>query len=334
MHTAQELMRKRGETMRTADSNEEASKPDVQGQVEGVGGYIQDSNESASKADAQIDVTGVGSTGVSDVSAESEEDLPTADAKSDDSGFNTDKNVEAIPTQTYPDKDGTHPGVGEPVTHEPFPASEDGVKAARTSYDDKTLEQNEQQGDPVAQGGSAVRGVSPVDPVATESYDRVNVLEHQTTPDNNSGPTTTWSGTDGNKVLRQVDPVTGDKQEWGGVPVPDVQLHTTNVETRMINAMRLADAELELGLLSKEGKYARIQELTHANPVAVASRQDTLSQVKTAGMARMNKLATRIPRSFGKETSASHDFERIASDTEPTKESVDESVFDSQFFVR
>ena len=108
------------------------TSPKTRTDVVGVGGVDEASNEAASKADAQIDVVGVGGTGVSDVSADSSESLPTAGKDSLDSGFNTDKTTDdSGPTKTFVDSDGGHSGVTDPVTSEPFPASEDGVKASR-----------------------------------------------------------------------------------------------------------------------------------------------------------------------------------------------------------
>lgn len=309
------------------------TSPKTRVDVVGVGGVDQASNEEASKAQTQTDVTGVGGLGVTDVAADKTESLPAASRDGDDAGFNTDKTTEdSGPTKTFGDSDGTQKGVTDPVTSEPFPASEDGVKSS--GYEDGTLEQQEQQGDPVAQGGSANQGVQPVDSVATDSYKRVNLLEHQTTPSNNSGPTTTWSGTDGNGVLKQQEPVTQEKMEWGGVPTPDVQLHTTS-KIRFINAERLASLEVKLGLTAEDAKPNRMADLMDADPVKVATRLETLEQVKTAGLARIahSKTASSFPRAFGKQTAASHNFERIASE-EPGREAVDDSVLDSALFGR
>lgn len=319
---------------------DDVRNPEVKTDVVGVGGVLEPSNEESSKADAQVDVTGVGGTGVEGVEADSSTDLPVAGRESDDSGFNKDKITESIPTKTYPDSDGGHSGVTSPVTSEvPYWIEESKWSATlRKGFEDGTLEQQEQQGDPVAQGGSAVQGVQPIDSVATDSYKRVNVLEHATTPDAmSSGPTTTWSGTDGNGVLKQQDAVTDGKQNWGLVPVPDVKLHTTGsaIKARMINAGRLVDAELELGLLNRQDKWSRIAQLSDVDPALVGERLKTLDQVKTAGQAKLaqHKLATKLPRSFGKQTAANHDFERIASET-TASESVSDEILDSALFTR
>lgn len=298
---------------------------DARVDVTGVGGVADASNEAASKAEAQIDVTGVGGTGVSDVSADKSESLPAADPKSDDAGFNADKTTEdSGPTKTYDDHDGQEPGVTDPVTSQPFPASEDGVKASRQAADnDLPLEQQDQQGGSTNDlEKTPSKGTQPADPVG-KAQDRVNLYEHTTSPANNSGPTSTWSGTDGNGVTRQREPVTSDPTQFGGV------------KARVINAMRLADAELDLGLLEREAKFNRIDELSTADPIEVATRLAALQQVKTAGRAKLAQIKTSrtVPRAFGRVTAQAHDFERIASETKESQ-AVDDTLLDSALFSR
>lgn len=335
MLTAKQLIeqtRKSGESMntRTADGATplpEAS-PKTRVDVTGVGGVDQASNEEASKADAQVDVTGIGGTGVSDVSADESESLPTAGEKSDDSGFNKDKTTDdSGPTKTYGDKDGTEEGARDPVTSEPFPRSEDGVKKSneRVAYDDNTLEQNEQQGDPIAQGGSAVQGVKPV---AEQFGERVNLLEHKTSPENNSGPTKTWTGTDGNGVLKQQEPVTKDQVDYPG----------SEVRSHLIAAIRLAETEEELGLISRDEKWSRVAALERESDESINAQLTALARVKTAGMARLAEYrqssVTKVPRLFGQNTVAPNGFERIASEKKEEPTFVTDDTLDSALFVR
>lgn len=357
MRTAQRLM-ENTRMNRTADGPTPPgdTSADKRVDVVGVGGVADASNEEASKAHAtngqtdgagykQVDVQGVGGTGEERVEADRTEDLPTAGRESDDAGFNTDKTTEdSGPTSTYGDSDGSHKGITDPVTSETpwFQDDGSGWKGSYyrpVSYEDGPLETLNQQGGDNGglQNQSPSRGVQPV---AEQFGERVDLTEHKTSPENNSGPTKTWSGTDGNSVLRQQEPVTREDQEWGGVKVPDVQLHTPEVSqgtvsSRMINAMRLADSEMELGLLDKTDKYNRIALLAAANPSRVDERIRTLAQVKTAGQAKLaqHRLATKLPRSFGKQTAANHEFERIASEQEAPV-SVDDSILDSALFGR
>jgi hypothetical protein len=166
MLTAQNLMARAQRNHTGANMNRiaDATPPgdtsaDARVDVTGIGGVMDASNEQASKAEAQIGLEGVGGTGLSDVSADSTESLPTASEGSDDSGFNTDKTTDdSGPTKTFGDSDGTEKGVTDPVTSDPFPRSEDGVKShVRRAYEDGTLEAQDQQGDPAAKGGTASR---------------------------------------------------------------------------------------------------------------------------------------------------------------------------------
>jgi hypothetical protein len=178
-----------------------------------------------------------------------------------------------------------------------------------------------------------------VDSVATDSYKRVNLLEHQTSPSNNSGETSTWTGTDGNGVLKQQDPVTNELPASGGVTYPDVKLHTTSVDqvvARVITAARLAETEIELGLpgASVESKWNRVEELVYSDQTKVAARLESLTQVKTAGLQRLaaRKTATSVPPMFGRATAAGRDFERIASDTTKEASAEDQTFHDSALF--
>lgn len=353
MATAQQLManakHNHGELMsqtRTADGPTPPgdTSPMQRVDVTGVGGVDHATNEEASKTNAtqgvhdpsgyaQVDVTGIGGVPVNDTAEMKHESLPTAGRESDDAGYNTDKNIESIPTKTYDDKDGEHPGVGEPVTNETLESqdqqggSKGPVSHVRQAYDDSILEKEQEGDDPIAQGGSAVQGVQPIDSVATPSYKRVNVLEHETSPENNSGPTKTWTGTDGNGVLKQQDPTTNEKMEWGGVPTPDVQLHTTGRVS--IAALRLAEAEVELGLLDRTAKWNRMAELDTLHPAVIDAKLEALSQVKTAGL---NKLAahrtsgvTKLPRNF----------QRIATGAEQTEKApISDESLDAGLFLK
>jgi hypothetical protein len=323
--------------------------------VTDIGGVDEASNEEASRTNnppgktgpgqyKQVDVTGIGGTGVEDVSADSTESLPTAAQSSDDAGFNTNKTTDdSGPTKTFGDKDGQESGVTDPVTNESLEGHEQqGSNANREkatlshqhrAYDDGTLEQNEQQGNkPVAQGGSAVKGVQPV---AETFGTRENVLEHKTSPENNSGRTDTWSGTNGNGVTKQQDPVTRDRQEWGGVPVPDVKLHT-NAKAHFVAAIRLAEAEQELGLITNDEKWNRIAELDAQSHEAVTAQIQALARVKTAGLAKLaahrQSSVRSLPKAFGKSTAAPEGFERIASEKTAERQTVSDDVLDSALF--
>lgn len=352
---------------RTADGPSPAGGSDTteykRVNVTDVGGVDNASNEEASRNNEtttgkpnpsgykQIDVTGIGGTGVENVEAESTESLPTAGEKSDDSGFEKSKQIEQIPTKTFGDKDGEHSGVGDPVTSE-TPEWQD-TNWDKPSYNSNTkwayesgpLETLDQQGGDNGglQSQSPSQGVDPADPIGRKNTDRVDLTESVTSPDNNSGPTDTWSGTDGNGVLRQQDPVTREDQEWAQVKVPDVELTTSPVSTKEIpsgsgsssltskvslGALRLARAEVELGLVPREQEFNRVAELDREHPAKLAAQLETLARVKTAGLNRLEQhrtsSVTRVPR-----------FNKIATGPEKVEPTpMDNESLDAGLFLR
>lgn len=264
-----------GDNMKTADAASgapEVATPDKRVDVEGVGGSIDASNESASKADAQVDPTAQGGTGVENVSADQEN-------VNVDQGNEKSKNIEVIPTKTFGDGSSAVERQADPVSSEPFPSSDQGVKK---SHDDAAYPKD----DGGVAGGSAVQGVQPV---AEQFGERVDVLDSVTSPANNSGPTTTWSGTDGNGVTRQADPVTPESIATEGFG--------KGSSAHLFTAFKLADLEVELGLLGSDRKMARVAELEGEEPAAVIASLQYAQRVKTAGLSKggSQKTAKRLP---------------------------------------
>jgi hypothetical protein len=311
-------------TRKTADgpTGPEAA-PDARVDVTGVGGVIEPSNDAASKADAQVDVTGVGSTGVTDVDAEKTESLPTASETSDDSGFDATKTVEdSGPTATFGDSDGTQKGVSDSVTNESLEGNQNKDSSVRQAYDAKPFYDQ-----PGLSGGTAVQGVQPV---AEKFGERVDVLQPTATPENNSGPTSQWTGTEGNKVLRQQDPVTPESIAQDGFT------------SHFVAGLKLADMEIDLGLIEKDAKYDRLAELSPQTDEEIGAQMDMLSRVKTAGTrklaAQRTSGVTRMPSAFGQRTAApnpthtNRGFDRFGGDeiggtVESTEDTLDSALF-------
>jgi len=244
------------------------AKPDVRTDVEGVGGVDQASNEAASEADAQIDVEGAGGTPVTDVSADA--------TTSVDQGDEHSKNIESIPTKTFDKGDSKVERQNDPVTSEPFPANGDGVKSS-SSWQVTALESDpfpRPEDAPYGEGGGAVQGTQPADPVG-KAEDRVDVLQPTTSPDNNSGATKTWSGTDGNGVTKQQDPTTNETLEGEDGVKHAARLH-------MLAAFRLAELETEIGITSVANKFQRVAELEQMSAAQVESELAYAQKVKTA----------------------------------------------------
>jgi transcription initiation factor TFIIIB Brf1 subunit/transcription initiation factor TFIIB len=290
VRTAREFIAAAGATRRmnmnhTADAASGApavATPDKNVDTIGVGGVMDASNEQASKADAQVDVLGVGGTGVESVGSDSTDSLGEASPGSDDSGFNDSKNIEAIPTKTFGDGSSGVERQADPVSSEVFEGN-----GKSSSW---TIEATEDAPFPtdlprIGEGQKAVQGTEPADPVG-KAQDRVDVLQSVTSPSNNSGPTTTWNGTDGNGVTQQQDPITTETLV-GNDGVKAAHLFT---------AFKLADLEVELGLLQKEQKYARVAELESKSSTEVTAALAYAQKVKTAGLARGGqKSASRLP---------------------------------------
>jgi hypothetical protein len=308
-------------TQKTADgpTGPEAA-PDARVDTTGVGGVIEPSNDAASKADAQVDVTGVGSTGVTDVSADKTESLPTASETSDDSGFDATKTVEdSGPTSTFGDSDGTEKGFTDEVTNESLEGNQNKDSSVRQAYDAKPFYDQ-----PGLSGGSANQGTQPVDAVG-KAQDRVDVLSPATTPENNSGPTSQWTGTDGNKIYRQQNPVTPES------------IATDGFTSHFVASLKLADMEVDLGLIEKDAKYERLAELSPQSDEEISAQMDMLSRVKTAGTkklaAQRTSGVTRMPGAFGKTTASAKRFDSVISSDESEIATITEDSLDSALFA-
>jgi hypothetical protein len=62
-----------------------------------------------------------------------------------------------------------------------------------------------------------------------------------------------------------------------------------------MTAFKLADTEIELGLLDASQKYARVAELEKAAPSIVEASLEYASRVKTAGLKKSARTAKRLP---------------------------------------
>lgn len=262
---------------RTADAAmgaPEIATPDINVDADGVGGVLDASNEEASKVDTvQIPVEGVGGTN------------PNVDAQDTvavDQGDEHSKNIEAIPTKTFGDGNSAVEKQADPVSAEAFPKDSAAMGWRIEALDAGAFPRTEDS----AAGGSASMGTTPADPYGNAS-DRVDVTQPATSPANNSGPTKTWSGTDGSGVTRQQEPTTNESLEGAdGV----------KSSARLMTAFKLADLEIELGLLDKEGKYARVEELQGQSDDSVSSALAYAEKVKTAGLSKgSTKTASRFP---------------------------------------
>jgi hypothetical protein len=254
------------------------AKPDYNVNVTDAGGVGSASNEEASKANAQVNVTEIG--GVSGVGTGDEKTVEVAQ------GDEHSKNIEAIHTVTFGASEGDSLGQHDPVSSEPFPAKNEGVKSSGWHISD-------------------VRGAEPADAMG-KAQDRIDVShgDAHTKTTEDSGPTATFP--DGNSaVTRQADPTDKSESDSSDAHQNSKENHPSGVKSEdyafgdhkahIMAAFKLADTEIELGLLDASQKYARIAELEKAAPSVVEASLDYANRVKTAGLKKSARVSRRLP---------------------------------------
>jgi hypothetical protein len=272
-----------------AEPADASGKPDKRVSPTGVGGVIQDTNEQASKPRGPH-------------SWEAEGTKTNVDGKG---GIIQDTNAEASkPSEGKEELGSVEDNAG---------FQKGGPVGPHTQTWDNSNEPNSAVTDKVfAATEAAKKGVQPVDEVGKPNHslhgERVNVEEEVDVSWGEGGKTQTWNGTDGNGVTRQQNPVT-QKVYTGGMV--------------SLAAVRLAETEVEMGVLPKEKKWDRIQELSEQAPEEVAAEQRALSKVRTAAMTRTANRGGvgRLPS-----------FRHVASEPAPEPQPVDDGVLDSALF--
>jgi len=269
------------------------AKPDYNIDVIGTGGVGGASNEDASKADAQVNVTDIG--GISGVGTGDEKTVQV------DQGDEHSKNIEAIHTDTFGANEGDSLGQQDPVTD---------VSSYQVFNSDSAtpLTMHEPAAKASSWVVSDVRGVEPSDPMG-KADDRIDVTDNMgpyaiTTQD--SGPTATFP--DGNSaVTRNANPVDPQSESFYADQNSN-EFHPTGVDSKdyafgdgnnsnahIMSAFKLADTEIELGILDASQKYARVAELEKAAPAVVEASLVYANRVKTAGLKKSARTAKRLP---------------------------------------
>jgi hypothetical protein len=280
-----------GENMSTqrtaADAPTADTKADKRVDVEGVGGVMQGNNEEASKPrgphswesdGTTTDVTGKGgilqdSNEEASRPSQGTESLPTADRNGDDSGFNKDKTTDdSGKTKTFDNSNEPNSA----VTTQAFPTS-----SWKIAWGDERAFPADDEG---LSGGSAKQGTDPVDPVG-KAGDRVNVLERVPVSNPQTG-TDQWTGTGGNGVTRQADPVTPKSIEGDDI------VNLSPSKRSYVEMIRIADAEVELGITQPEQKYDRLAELEQASDEEIKTTAHVIARVREAGLRRQAATKT------------------------------------------
>lgn len=251
-----------------AEPADPSGKPDKRVNVEGVGAVYPGANaEDASKPEnkhgepgtgTRTDVEGIGGV-IEDSNAEAakaDERVNLGERQQDNAGFQEGGKT-GPPTKTWSENNGTRA-----VTDKAFPTS--------------------------AAHEAAKEGVKPIGGPDVQPERREN-LEQESGFSNPQKGTDQWTGTGGNRVLRQQDPVT--KKVDPNIEQP----RSSAITSHVVNVFKLADAEIELGITDPGKKYDRVAELEQADEAEVAARLDTLSRVKTAGLAKPQPTVQRLP---------------------------------------
>jgi hypothetical protein len=274
--------------------------------VEGVGGVIDATNEKASQpsgphsyenAGKTVDVTGKGGV-IEDSNSEASkpsdgsENLPTAGRDSDDAGFNKDKTTDdSGPTKTFDNSNEPSSAVTDKV----FPTS-------------------------------AKQGVKPIGGADVQPERRENV-EQESGFNNPQKGTDQWTGTGGNGVTRQQDPVTKKVD-------PNIEQRSSSF-AHVVAAMKLADAEIEIGVLDADKKYDRVAELEALTPEELAAEERVISRVRTAGLAKRASTRREAATREGEVAGRVPSFQKKAGELEPKQaQQVNDTLGDAALFMR
>lgn len=266
------------QTKVAADPADASANPDKKVDVTGVGGVIEPSNEQASAPDATTDVTGKG-------------------------GIIEDSNAEA----SKPDATDSLPsGEQDNAGFQPGGQVGDHTKV----WGDNSAPAVTDKAFPTA----AKHGVDPIDPVG-KADKRIDVEEPP--HDQIGAETSTWSGTDGNGVNKQQNPVTQKVD-------PNIEQPKSSGVVSLA-ALKLADTEVELGITTKDEKYNRLAELSELSDAEIAAESRAMAKVKTAGLTRTASKggAHRVPS-----------FKRVASESPEAPQQVDDALLDSAMLSR
>jgi hypothetical protein len=253
-----------------AEPADKSGKPDKRVDVTGVGAVYPGANpEDASKPEDQhgdpgtgkrVDVDAKGATGPEESNAEAakaDERVSLGDRQQDNAGYQQGGKT-GPKTQTWSEDNGTRA-----VTDKAFP----------------TASAHE-----AAKEGVKPNGGKDVQPQRREN------LEQEAPPVQTQDGTDQWTGTGGNGVTRQQDPVT--KKVDPNIEQP----RKSGITSHVVNVFKLADAEIELGITSEDQKWARVAALEGLSEAEVKTQLETLARVKIAGLSRQaNVQIQRLP---------------------------------------
>ncbi len=279
-----------------AEPADPSGKPDKRVDVNGIGGVADATNEKASKPENKRGEPGSGTT----VDVEGK------------GGIMQDTNTEA----SKPDKIDDVERVGDKQTSGPtktFPNTNEPDSAVS----DKAM---------TAAVEAAKQGVKPIGGSDVQPQRRENV-EQESGFNNPQKGTDQWTGTGGNGVTRQADPVTRKVD-------PNIDVKSSSF-SHIVAAMKLADTEVELGLTEKDKKYDRVAELEALTPGELAAEERVVARVRTAGFQKAASTRRQAATREGEVAGRMPSFSRTAGATEPKETTkVTDQDTDSALFMR
>jgi hypothetical protein len=99
--------------------------------------------------------------------------------------------------------------------------------------------------------------------------------------------------------------------------------------------MKLADAEIELGVLDPEQKYDRVAELEGLTPEELAAEERVISRVKTAGLSKKTATRREAATREGEVTGRLPSFSKQAGAVEAAApQPINDALGDSALFLR
>jgi hypothetical protein len=202
-------------------------------------------------------------------------------------------------TDTWSDGEGDSLGQQDPVTSQPNANDLGGPIGSPVSSFQVVADGSGDLGGPVgenlADGGSAEQGVQPDSPsdggFPDHDPSRVDLLADL------KEEVGEGTKTFGSNPFHITDPVTKDMNanDLGG-PIGTAM---AKAKAQVFKAFKLAETEIDLGLIEADAKFDRVAELENVDESAIDAQIDALSKVKTAGLKKsafVGKTASGVGR--------------------------------------
>ncbi len=212
-------------------------------------------------------------------------------------------------TDTWSGDEGDSLGQHEPVSSDPTASDLGGPIGESLASTQKTAEGTDVYTEREPGNGFPTEGLHPT------QVDLLAGLKEEV-----GEPTKTWSENTVNG-LEQAAPVTTELNgnDVGG-PIGEAIATAEEAKAQVFKAFKVADAEVELGLIEPDARYDRVSELESTDTASLDAQLETLSKVRTAGL---KKTAVTQPKGVGrvpsfKQATASFDIAAHSTDSYDT----------------